>query len=369
MNILIVSGFYFPYNNGGPSNTSYWMARALGAKGFSVKVVALHKNMSVPANRWIATEYGSVIYVSFKNVNFAFSYIWTAIKEISTADIIHLNSLFAPTSFLIGIVAAMRRKKLYWSPRGELSMFALRFSSIRKKLQIWVLHQVFRNITFHATSHREDQDIRAVFGPSVRTTIVPNLLELTNPTTRSAESYLLFVGRIHPIKRLDNLIDALANCTNFRSSSFVFKIAGLPSPYKSILSKKIDQLALSDKVTFVGHFAGEEKDKLYANAYYLILPSDSENFGNVVVESLAQGTPVIASTGTPWELLEISNAGFWVENTVESLKNVIDSILLMCEADYLKQRTNARMLVEEQFDVKYGINQWIKDYTAIDAQN
>ena len=40
-----------------------------------------------------------------------------------------------------------------------------------------------------------------------------------------------------------------------------------------------------------------------------------KNFGNVVLEALAEGTPVVTSKGTPWQDLENEKAGFWVENT------------------------------------------------------
>ena len=367
MKILIISGFYHPYNNGGPSNTSYWMAKALGAEGYNVKVVALHHSKIVVADEWINTEYGKVIYVSYNNVNFAFCYIRRAIKEVREADVIHLNSLFAPTSFFIGLISANRRKKMYWSPRGELSSFALSYTSFRKKLQLLFLNKVKHHIIFHATSEQEKYDIQNTFGHKVKITIIPNLIELQAPTERTSEPYFLFVGRIHPIKRLDNLIEALASNAGFRASSYKLKIAGLDTPYAQVLKAKVHLYALTTKIHFVGHYTGIEKDKLYANAYYLILPSDSENFGNVVVESLAQGTPVIASKGTPWQSLEETNAGFWVDNSIKALSNVIDVALSMQQIAYNHQRQNARKLVEDQFDVKVGIKQWIRNYQFQDA--
>lgn len=55
-----------------------------------------------------------------------------------------------------------------------------------------------------------------------------------------------------------------------------------------------------------------EEDKwLDLNGFRVILlVSESENFGNVIIEALSQGTPVIASCGTPWAEIEKKNAGF-----------------------------------------------------------
>ena len=62
----------------------------------------------------------------------------------------------------------------------------------------------------------------------------------------------------------------------------------------------------------------------------MILPSKSENFGNVVIESLIEGTPVIASKGTPWEELDENRCGFHIDTSNSSLliskiKEIINS--------------------------------------------
>jgi glycosyltransferase involved in cell wall biosynthesis len=110
---------------------------------------------------------------------------------------------------------------------------------------------------------------------------------------------------------------------------------------------------------------GTQKEQLYANALFSFMPSHTENFGNVAVESLAQGTPVAASTGTPWQLLEEKQAGFWTDNTPSVLAAVIDKILALSPEEYALYRQNAYTLATEQFDVHKNINQWIDAYKNI----
>lgn len=50
--------------------------------------------------------------------------------------------------------------------------------------------------------------------------------------------------------------------------------------------------------------AGVEKDNAISSLTYLAVPSDFENFGNIVTEALVRGIPVIASKGMPWQELE-----------------------------------------------------------------
>jgi len=85
---------------------------------------------------------------------------------------------------------------------------------------------------------------------------------------------------------------------------------------------------LEASVRLVGHVVGDEKHRLLARACCLILPSLTENFGNVVAEALAHRVPVIASTGTPWSGLRDRDCGWWIQPTVEGLAAAIDDALL-----------------------------------------
>ncbi len=95
------------------------------------------------------------------------------------------------------------------------------------------------------------------------------------------------------------------------------------------------------------------------------MPSITENFGNVVVESLAQGTPVIASKGTPWQILEETNAGYWIEVDVESIKNCIDTVISLNDYEYQKMRKNAFATVDNHFNIEKNIVNWDRQFQLI----
>ena len=84
----------------------------------------------------------------------------------------------------------------------------------------------------------------------------------------------------------------------------------------------------------------------------MVLPSYSENFGNVVVEALANFTPVIASRFTPWSDLEKEGCGRWVENDPESLALALKSILTLNQEDYAAMSEAARRFVTEAYDIR-----------------
>ena len=84
---------------------------------------------------------------------------------------------------------------------------------------------------------------------------------------------------------------------------------------------------MSNRVFFVGLLSGPERLKFLANADVFVLPSHNENFGNVYLESLLAGTPIIASKNTPWSLVEEYNCGRWEENSVQAVCKSIRDIL------------------------------------------
>ena len=363
--VLIVSGFYYPYGKGGPSNTSYWLAKALGKKGYEVTVVALNTGFdgAITPDTWIQAEYGKVKYVSYTRLNLAIKYCWIAIQQARKADVIHINSIFYPPSLLISCFCAINRKKVFWAPRGELSDNALTYSSSIKKIIIWVARIFARRVNFHVTSASEKRDVEKIFGSRINVFQIPNYLQLIDVLQPVQNQTFLYVGRLHPIKGLEKFIKALAASKNFTKSGFRFLIMGDDSgSYADTLKTLVLSLKLSESVLFIGKKSGRHRNQMYADAKFLVLPSESENFGNVVVEALCQGTPVIASKGTPWKLLEDYNAGYWIENSIKELSETIDIALNIPDSLYQQQRINALKLVQENFDIEKGVEEWIKSY-------
>ena len=86
--------------------------------------------------------------------------------------------------------------------------------------------------------------------------------------------------------------------------------------------------------------------------------SKSENFGNVVVESLSQGTPVIASHGTPWQILSDKGAGWWINASPDDVATFVDELLMLDVGVYTQMRNNAFELSRD-FDVYANVHRWV----------
>lgn len=367
MKILMSADWFYPAQTGGPSNAIYWQAKALTQAGHEVRVVATSQGLpsSVPLNCWLTLDCGRVVYTRNPHFYWPLVHIWYAGWTMRGVDVVHINSLFYPSSFILAFIALRLGKPVIWSPHGELSPPALAYSAGRKRLMLSVIKRMSHSIRFHATCPAETACIRAHFGPDVAVEEVHTTMELPEVVNRVARPYLLFIGRLHPIKAIDRLLDALGGSALFRTSPYTLTMAGPDDGgHRQTLIEQVHRLGLTGKVNFMGPVYDEHKKQLYADALVTILPSQSENFGLVVIESLAQGTPVIASTGTPWARLETEQAGRWVSNDPDALRQAIEAFLTMPSAVYALYRVRAAELAQ-QFDISTNVDRWERFYEAL----
>lgn len=123
--------------------------------------------------------------------------------------------------------------------------------------------------------------------------------DLFNPAYRSMQlrkrytsdkdgMLLLYVGRMAPEKDLEVLMDAV-RLLNQRGLSYRLLMVGDgPSRHK------LEQMHL-DNVVFCGYQRGQDLYDLYASADIFVFPSVTETFGNVILEAMASGLPVVAA--------------------------------------------------------------------------
>jgi glycosyltransferase involved in cell wall biosynthesis len=244
---------------------------------------------------------------------------------------------------------------LVLSPRGCLSPEALRRSRWRKRA-FWDL---FYRSAFaacrciHATSEREYEDVRDL-GLTNPVAVIPNGVDLPPPSTRATRPTrtrsILFLGRVHPIKGLDVLIPAWKEAISSGVKAWTLRIVGPgDARYVEQLRSMAGALGLGDAIEFAPAAFGDAKWREYEAAAVTILPSRTENFGMTVAESLAAGTPVIASKGTPWEGLERERCGWWVELTQASIAGALLEATRTPEAQLEELGSRGRAWMERSF--------------------
>lgn len=364
MKILLSTALFYPSRLGGPANTLYWLAKSLVNADIQVSVVTTNNHIEqsrVSTDTWSDVDGIRVRYCRTGRLCFLkeLRHTW---KEMRNIDTVMLCDMFQHQILPVAYMAKLLRKKIIWSPRGELFGPALEGSKI-KRYYIRIVRKSFGKFaTFHATSEEEREMILNYIQKDAKVVVIPNYIELPKQLDREepATPYFLYVGRLNAIKAIDRLILGFTHSRLFKQSNYNVLLAGPDqNNYRQELEKLVEQNGLQGRVHFLGNVFGKKKFQLYANAYFSCLLSHSENFGNVVIEALTQGTPVIASTGTPWQVLNETNSGFWIKNSPESIGMYIDKVMKLSGEQYLEMRKNAHALAHS-YDIKQNIGKWVE---------
>jgi glycosyltransferase involved in cell wall biosynthesis len=188
--------------------------------------------------------------------------------------------------------------------------------------------------------------------PGVPTAIIPNGIDVPSAIAAhqsNSELRFLYLGRLHPIKGLDALIDA-CHILEQRGGIRPWRVtvAGGGSPgYERELHEEVTRRRLADRIRFVGEVVREEKSRLLQETDVLIVPSRAESFGMVVAEALAHGIPVIASKQPPWRELETQDCGLWTDDSPEALAMSMRRISGM---PLTEMGAKGRLWMREKFD-------------------
>jgi glycosyltransferase involved in cell wall biosynthesis len=231
-------------------------------------------------------------------------------REAAAFDLLHLHSVFQWPTWAAARAAREAGIPYIVSPRGMLGLEVIRRKSPWVK-SAWIRLIEQRTLReaagLHVTAELEREEILALQLTLPRIFCVPNGVNwpdrrsslAAGPFADIARPYALFLSRIDEKKGLDRLLAAWRWVPDL-----TLIIAGNDEcGYRRTLERIIEENALGARVRFVGQVSDEHKWALYEHAAMFVLPSYSENFGNVVAEAMAMGCPVVV---TP----EVGLAGF-----------------------------------------------------------
>jgi hypothetical protein len=153
--IFFPIAYFYPSQIGGPSNSIYWLSKALTNQGMDVIIVTTDKGIpmgAIPLNNWVKNEVGQIMYKTEISERFWPMLIWKSLFQLRRADIVHLTSIFGLPSLILVFFATLIHKKIVWSPRGELKKEALVFSAHKKKPILWLIKNFLaKRVVFHST--------------------------------------------------------------------------------------------------------------------------------------------------------------------------------------------------------------------------
>ena len=252
------------------------------------------------------------------------------------------------------------------SPRGMLHPWALNHKKWKKKIALWLYQHkdLQKAACIHATAMFEAEYIRKL-GFTNPIAVIPNPIEIKPqlPKIKSKKKRVAFIGRFHPIKNIEGLIQAWAKLNAEKEWELVLVGDG-KQHYVESLKQLVNDLHIHN-VIFVGFLTGLEKENIMQTFDLLVLPSYSENFGMAVGEALQNEIPVIASKGTPWEDLNTYHCGWWVDNDVDTLAQTMQQAILLSDEERQQMGKLGRQLIKEKYSIEIVAQQMLELYEWI----
>jgi glycosyltransferase involved in cell wall biosynthesis len=345
--------------SGGPARSVTGLCDSLGELGCSIGLLSMDSNEDL--DECIQHKSKNVKFVSGYGINVPFfknslpvnhSRIIFDLNQRSQLHLIHDHGLWLPCNHVVSKVARKLGVVHVVSPRGMLEPWALNYKSWKKKIvwNLWASRDLHQITAFCATSEKEAENIRKL-GFTQPIANIPNSVSapslMSGNFSRSNGRQVLFLSRIHPKKGVCELVEAWSKIRPF---GWELIIAG---PDENDHAKKVRNLivyhGLESVVHLVGSIEGEEKWKLFERSDLFILPTYSENFGIVVAESLAMGTPVITTKGAPWESLIGKNCGWWIDISIDAIVEALNKAVNLTDDERFRMGENGRNYVNDCF--------------------
>ena len=296
-------------------------------------------------------------------------------------DVVHVNCCWHPCFAYAVLWAKAAGYPVVLSPHGMLEPWIMRRHYLTRKVPSLLLYQrraLFASDLIHATSENESCHIGQIadycsllsrWNPRIR--IVGNGVDVRNIVVKDSwkrSCRLLFISRLHPKKGIDLLLHAFAGLAKEGGPlvDYMLQIAGEgDSSYLEDLKRLAVRLGLDGRVEWLGGVYAERKWALLREADLLVLPTYSENFGIVVAEALASGTPVLTTIGTPWRELRERQCGWVVDVNADAISEGLRMFAATGEDDLRLMGLRGRSLVETKYDNETIAREFVEMYRSL----
>ncbi len=343
MRVVHVSAYYAPaFSFGGPPRSIHGLCKALVASGCDAEVLTTDADGPgrLPPALAAAREYDGVpvrYFARSRPFRVVGSRDLTAALEeaLRRADLAHIHGLWNRAVWAAARSARRAGVPYVLSPRGMLDAGSLNHHRWRKALVYPIADRpaVRHAAALHATSAAEAAGIR-VWSPSARVEVIPNGIDAEPRGARHTRESLglpptgpliVSVSRLHPVKRLDLLVDAFADLLpQYPDARLV--IAG---PDEQGLRPSLEARAglAASAIVWMGEVDEDGRDGVLRHAAAFVMCSDSESFGLAVLEAMRAGAAVLVTDTCGWPAVADEGAGLVVPQTRAALAEGLRRLL------------------------------------------
>jgi glycosyltransferase involved in cell wall biosynthesis len=237
--------------------------------------------------------------------------------HVEEFDLVHVHAVYSHASIAASVACRCSRVPYVVRPLGSLAPWALaRRRALKRALWHSCVGRMLRGAAaIHYTTDEERHLAERALGLG-RGVVIPLGVEAATAAARDGGAtpgprpdtggepralgsgpYVLALGRLHPVKGLETLIEAFLDVANdgpFRAWRLVLGGDG-EAGYVGRLQRLVRERGGDDRVIFAGWLDGEDKSAALQGAAVLALPSHQESFGLAALEAMASGVPVVVS--------------------------------------------------------------------------
>jgi glycosyltransferase involved in cell wall biosynthesis len=339
--VLHVSASYLPATRyGGTIVSVHGLCQALVRRGHDVHVYTTsvdgRKNSSVPHGVPVEMDGVKVWYFessAARRLYYAPALASTLRAQIHDFAVVHTHAIYLWPLWTAARQAHRAGVPYVVSPRGMLEKELIEQKSVLWKAALigfFERRTLEQAAAIHVTSRREADEARAFGFDLPPMCEIPNGVDANEPAATGVSGpigailaggpYALYLGRINWKKGLDRLLRALTYAPQVR----VVLAGNDEEGYRQILEPLAAAHDVAGRVVFAGEVRGADKAALLHHADFLVLPSYSENFGNVVLEAMLAGRAVVVTPEVGVAaVVRDANAGIVVEGDPASLGEVM----------------------------------------------
>ncbi len=366
--IFLAYPYYWPhYKAGGPVQSLYNLC-SFFKNDFTFYLISSVKDIdgsdsteSILPDQWNSGPNGEhVFYTSV----ISWAVVGRLLNEIRP-HVIYVNGIFNINTTLPALYYGKRLKsKIIISPRGMLQAWGLERNKWKKRIFLRMLYLFLgRQEEWHATDTQEKEDILRYFGERQIVHVASNIPRATSalhalPLDRRGPVKLVFLSLINPNKNLHLVLEALHQ---FSPDQFSLAIYGpvIDKEYWSACKQKMKDLPA---VSYMGPLLPWEVPLQLQQYHFFILPTQGENFGHAIFDSLSAGVPVAISKNTPWMHIDEKKAGFYFNTiTREAIAGALSAMADLPEGVYSQYRSNALEYAADYWQEK----QYKKEYSFL----
>lgn len=316
---------------GGTAQRTRFLARYLTRAGASCQVIAMENGdlASELRNEGIPVYTTGVLRIPY---HLPLLNIAALDRLVQGADVLHLLGYWNLLSVALAWLAHRRGKPYALSAAGE-------FAGIHSRSRVkHAFHALFGSRMIAGASAiititpRERAQVIEWFGfPQQSVIVLPNGVEplasnLTSDRRLPEAPFVLFMGRLAPIKGPDLLIEAFAAIAQ-RHKDVTLVVAGPDWGLLDDLQKRCAALGLEERIAFTGYLDEPARCEAYQRSLLLVVPSREEAMSLVALEAGVLGRPVLLTDRCGFDQVAAIGGGLVVPATVEGLRDGLDTLL------------------------------------------